>query len=639
MSFDSHRSASSNHNGSQSYLELDEIGRKPSLTTPSVGHATAISTNTKTPTNHARSRSLLLQEPENRERPVSNTAMAISPRSSNYERLEGGMGPSRMGSNRRIGWKKFAIAGVAIIGLVWFFGPREPAKVMEDWYPNSKETGAVHTKPPLDDVDEVRPPPPPLDSDTKKPSTTSGHPATFEDGSDPSKTTHCTAPFAAHLPLVQYALMIDAGSTGSRIHVYKFNNCGSSPSYEYEVFKQRQPGLSSETWTGAEDAASSLDVLLDEAVRIVPASLRSCTPVAVKATAGLRLLPGSKSKDILDAVTRRINEKYPFKLHEPDGVVIMDGKDEGVYAWITANYLLNTIRIETPPNTPTYAVLDLGGASTQIVFEPTFSGSGATLADGDHKYLLEFAGKTHVLYQHSYLGYGLMRARAHVHQLVDFMASIRNPGDTVPVTIGNPCLAKGTKRKVDIHDDRANTTKTVVMDGEQIGSFDACNRVVELVMAKDSICELKPCSFNGVYQPSILDSFTSGKVLLLSYFFDRIDPFIAAEASSSSASKPNPTDKITVSTIASLAKDVCMGPDTWQTRWGHDSALLSELEMRPEWCLDLTFMHGLLRLGYEFGDERDVVIGKKLQDTELGWCLGATIAMVGAGDLKCRIIE
>ncbi|KIK54556.1 hypothetical protein GYMLUDRAFT_177097 [Collybiopsis luxurians FD-317 M1] len=562
--------------------------------------------------------------------------MAISPRSSNYERLEGGMGPSRTGSNRRIGWKKFAIAGAAIIGLIWFLGPREPAKVLENW-----QSDAVYTKPPQDEADPVIPPPP--HSDTKKPATFSGHPTSFEEDPDPSKTTHCKAPSAAHLPLVQYALMIDAGSTGSRIHVYKFHNCGSSPSYEYEVFKQRQPGLSSQIWDSAEEAAASLDVLLDEAVRVVPSSLRSCTPVAVKATAGLRLLPGSKSKDILDAVALRINEKYPFKLQEPDGVVIMDGKDEGVFAWITANYLLDTIRADTPVNTPTYAVLDLGGASTQIVFEPTFSNSDATFADGDHKYLLEFGGKSHVLYQHSYLGYGLMRARAHVHQLVDFMASIRNPGagslDTVPATIGNPCLARGTKREVEIVDERANTTKTVVMDGEQIGSFDACNRVIELVMAKDSICELKPCSFNGVYQPSILDSFASGKVLLLSYFFDRIDPLVSAEAGSSSSSTTDPVDKLTVSTIASLAKDVCLGRDSWVARWGNNKEVIADLEGRPEWCLDLTFMHGLLRLGYEFGDARDVVIGKKIQDTELGWCLGATIAMVGAGDLKCRAID
>jgi guanosine-diphosphatase len=42
----------------------------------------------------------------------------------NYERLENGMGPNRV--QKHFGWKKFAIAACCIIGLVWFFGPREP---------------------------------------------------------------------------------------------------------------------------------------------------------------------------------------------------------------------------------------------------------------------------------------------------------------------------------------------------------------------------------------------------------------------------------------------------------------------------------------------------------------------------------
>lgn len=71
-------------------------------------------------------------------------------------------------------------------------------------------------------------------------------------------------------------------------------------------------------------------------------------------------------------------------------------------------------------------------------------------------------------------------------------------------------------------------------------------------------------------------------------------------------------------------------------RWGDDAELLAELRDRPEWCLDLTFMHGLLRLGYEFGEERQVRIEKQLEGTELGWCLGAAIAVVG-GELTCRI--
>jgi len=165
--------------------------------------------------------------------------------------------------------------------------------------------------------------------------------------------------------------------------------------------------------------------------------------------------------------------------------------------------------------------------------------------------------------------------------------------------------------------------RSVTMDGEEIGSFDACDRVVQLVMAKDVICDTKPCSFNGVYQPSLLDSFPSGKVLLLSYFFDRLDPLLPKDA------------KITVSTVADTAREVCLGRPAWLKRWGSDAKLMAELEGRPEWCLDLTFMHGLLRLGYEFEDKREVTIEKKIEGTELGWCLGATIAMVG-GDLKCR---
>ena len=75
---------------------------------------------------------------------------------------------------------------------------------------------------------------------------------------------------------------------------------------------------------------------------------------------------------------------------------------------------------------------------------------------------------------------------------------------------------------------------------------------------------------------------------------------------------------------------------SWVDHWGADGELMRELEGRPEWCLDLTFLHTLLRLGYEFADEREVALGKQVEGTELGWALGAGIAIVG-GELKCRV--
>ena len=83
-------------------------------------------------------------------------------------------------------------------------------------------------------------------------------------------------------------MMIDAGTMGSRIHIYNFNNCGPSAAYEYEVFKQLQPGLSYYN-SSLQQAAESSDELMDEAVKVAPKDLWKYTPVAVKATAGLRL--------------------------------------------------------------------------------------------------------------------------------------------------------------------------------------------------------------------------------------------------------------------------------------------------------------------------------------------------------------
>ncbi|ORX33804.1 nucleoside phosphatase family-domain-containing protein [Kockovaella imperatae] len=449
---------------------------------------------------------------------------------------------------------------------------------------------------------------------------------TFETDPDPASTTACADPYDSKRPLVQYALTIDAGSTGSRIHVYKFHNCGPSPTLEYETFKMLNPGLSAYA-RDPTAAAASLDPLLREAKRVVPKSLWSCTPVEVKATAGLRLLGTDESNAILDEVRNRLETYWPFSVPNQNAVEIMDGKDEGVYAWITANYLLGKIG-EGAKSTDTLAVMDLGGASTQIVFEPKFpADSTQELVDGEHKYQLSFGGKDFTLYQHSYLGYGLMRARRSVHNLVAFTWSFGHSNldwDTLSENeqVPNPCLSRGTTRRVEL-DPPGRTAVNVTMHGSN-GGFDACNRVVELVMAKDDVCEVKPCSFAGQYQPSLLDTFPHGQLLALSYFTDRIKPLLSGR-----------TADLKIADLTEMAKDVCDGPEAWRLRWGSDAAAMAELEDRPEYCLDLTFMNALLGLGYELGPERDLLVEKKLNGVELGWALGAGLALVEKATLTC----
>ena len=134
---------------------------------------------------------------------------------------------------------------------------------------------------------------------------------------DPAmQTAKCTKSYAKDKPLIQYALMIDAGSTGSRIHVYRFNNCGPTPELENEDFamtakRDGGSGLSSYK-SDAEGAAMSLDPLMEVAMKNVPDKLKSCTPIAVKATAGLRKLGPDMSDAILKAVRHRLETAYPF---------------------------------------------------------------------------------------------------------------------------------------------------------------------------------------------------------------------------------------------------------------------------------------------------------------------------------------
>ena len=47
-------------------------------------------------------------------------------------------------------------------------------------------------------------------------------------------------------------------------------------------------------------------------------------------------------------------------------------------------------------------------------------------------------------------------------------------------------------------------------------------------------------------------------------------------------------------------------------------------------------MHGLLSLGYELGSDREISIAKKLGGTELGWCLGAQLAVLDEHGLICK---
>lgn len=297
----------------------------------------------------------------------------------------------------------------------------------------------------------------------------------------------------------------------------------------------------------------------------------------------------------------------------------------GVYAWITTNYLLG--KIGSPEDTSTAAIFDLGGGSTQIVFQPTFPSSDGGmpehLAPGDHKYALNFGGRNFDLYQHSHLGYGLMEARRSIHKLLAETQKKEGGEDWAKKPIVNPCIIPGMSREVTVK--MGEDEVKLNMTGPSEPSMPQCRFLAETILKKSKECELTPCSFNGVHQPSLARTFAKEDVYIISYFFDRTRPL-------------GMPDSFTLREMTETAAKVCGGEDSWDVFRSIDGAM-PELLDRPEYCLDLSFMLVLLHTGYDMPLDREVKIAKKIKGNELGWCLGASLPLLdqGNGGWQCRL--
>lgn len=199
---------------------------------------------------------------------------------------------------------------------------------------------------------------------------------------------------AAHGPEVAYGIMFDAGSTGTRVHVFQFSRQpGETPTLTHETFKALKPGLSAYA-DDVEKSAPGIQELLDVAKQDIPFDFWKATPLVLKATAGLRLLPGEKAQKLLRKV-KEVFEASPFLVGD-DCVSIMNGTDEGVSAWITVNFLTGSLKT---PGRGSVGMLDLGGGSTQITFLPRLEG---TLQTSPPSFLtsLQVFNRTYRLYSY-----------------------------------------------------------------------------------------------------------------------------------------------------------------------------------------------------------------------------------------------
>lgn len=184
--------------------------------------------------------------------------------------------------------------------------------------------------------------------------------------------------------------VIDAGSSGSRLHVYSYDvDPSNTPIHIEEIWNRKvTPGLST-----LEQEHGSVSAYLEKLFRDAPTAVM---PVFVYSTAGMRLLPKTHRNSIYQLISDWFDKQYYWRL---DSVRTIPGSEEGIYAWLAINYQLD--RLNQSQEQPVGA-MDIGGGSVQIIF-PIDQETSTQTADTRH---LNLYGKQFTLYTKSFLGLG-----------------------------------------------------------------------------------------------------------------------------------------------------------------------------------------------------------------------------------------
>lgn len=163
-----------------------------------------------------------------------------------------------------------------------------------------------------------------------------------------------------------WGIVLDCGSSGTRAHIFSWQDEASTISEFFPTSKEDEdllrlkPGISSFA-TNPEGVREYITPLLEQVTRWVPREEQTATQLRAFATAGMRLLDAPVQEAIW-AVLRDQFGKCPFAFESVDAATI-SGNYEGLFGWLAAREVL-------APSGPSFGMLDLGGASTQIAFAP-----------------------------------------------------------------------------------------------------------------------------------------------------------------------------------------------------------------------------------------------------------------------------
>ncbi|ODV77063.1 uncharacterized protein CANTADRAFT_57044 [Suhomyces tanzawaensis NRRL Y-17324] len=504
-----------------------------------------------------------------------------------------------------------------------------------------------------------------------------------------------------------YIVIVDAGSKGSRVYVYNWIN----PTYALQngldfkasirpassgldvpdpvrlpkVASHKKwhrkivPGISSFSESPQKIGKHHLKDILQLASAVVPKSQHHRTPIFVHSTAGMRLLTPTGQQEILDSICSYITGNSDFYLPEcSTHINVLTGDVEGLYGWLSINYMNGALdhpdQHQHGKNHTTYGLLDMGGASTQVVFQPN-----STETDEHRNFLYKIKLRqmpvkstdstsepvqpsqdgptvghytlpesTHFdVFSDSFLGFGMYQA--HNRYLSSLVSEYKNEhgihdenGHTSRLRspVPDPCLPIGYTTSIKIND--------VTFDFTGASNFLTCmQKIFPILLHNDHTTEDSSCkqfSEDNQVSTCLLNDlipafdFDVNHFIAVSGYWDAITNLLSYETGEAPGKK-DPEDTYDYALIYQETTKVCSKSfislmqlnDAKKDKYKLEEHELAELCFKSSWILN--FLHlglGFPRFGIDERPNKDnkfksLQLVEELEGSSFSWTLGRAI--------------
>ncbi|XP_038022959.2 ectonucleoside triphosphate diphosphohydrolase 4 isoform X2 [Anas platyrhynchos] len=440
-------------------------------------------------------------------------------------------------------------------------------------------------------------------------------------------------------PNLNYGIVVDCGSSGSRIFVYCWPRHNGNPHDLLDIKQMRdknrkpvvmkiKPGIS-EFANSPEKVSDYISPLLSFAAEHVPRAKHKETPLYILCTAGMRILPESQQKAILEDLLTDIPVHFDFLFSDSHAEVI-SGKQEGVYAWIGINFVLGRfehtddedeaiVEVHVPGSENkeaifrkrTVGILDMGGVSTQIAYEVPKTEEVAKNLLAEFNLGCDAHQTEHVyrVYVATFLGFGGNAARQRYEDSLFTSTVLKNRllgkeiGMTSDAPYLDPCLP------LDAQDEIHQNGQTMYLRGT--GDFNLCREIIQPFMNKTNETQT---SLNGVYQPAV--HFQNSEFYGFSEFYYCTEDVLRVGGDYNAAK------------FTKAAKDYCA------TKWSvlrerFDRGLYAshaDLHRLKYQCFKSAWMYEVFHSGFSFPvSYNSLKTALQVYDKEVQWTLGAIL--------------